>query len=61
MNSRPNQAYFAVKARSTNAPKCAPVLVALVESYDDAIRVAESKNQQQPNGAMEHYASVHHG
>lgn len=40
-----NNAHFAVKRKSNN-PKVPPVLVAFVESYDDAIIQAERRNER---------------
>jgi hypothetical protein len=59
MNKAKGSAYFAVKGRSDNA-KVAPVLVAVVESYDDAMRVSELRNTRAPKG-MTYYPTVHHG
>lgn len=50
------QAHFAVKRRSQNA-KCAPTLVAFVESYDDAIKLADRKNER--SKSQHYYATVH--
>lgn len=50
------KAYFAVKRRSQDA-KHAPTLVAFVESYDDAIKLADRKNER--NKVADHYATVH--
>lgn len=56
MKRAQGQAYFAVKRRSLIA-KCAPTLVAFVESYDDAIKLANRKNERTKS---EHfYATVH--
>lgn len=50
-------AYFAVKQKSNN-PKVAPILVAIVESYDDAIKVATYKNERVK--AQGFYPTIHH-
>jgi len=43
MNHQTTKAYFAVKCKSMN-DKYAPTLVAFVESYDAAIKLANHKN-----------------
>jgi hypothetical protein len=53
------KAYFAVKRRGWNS-KEAPILVAIVESYDAAIEVAERYNDPFI-GRKPFYATVHHG
>lgn len=59
MNIRqPSKAFFAVKRRNLDA-KLAPTLVAIVESYDAAIRLADRKNNSVQT--EQYYATVHHG
>lgn len=53
------RAFFAVKRRSQDA-KCAPTLVAIVQSYDDAIELADRRNQREVN-RQPFFATVHHG
>lgn len=55
-NLRTGKAYFAVKRKSQDA-KHAPALVAFVESYDDAIELADRKNRS--NKEAPFYATVH--
>lgn len=59
MNQKYGKAYFAVKRRSLEA-KCAPTLVAIVQSYDDAIELADRRNQSEVN-RKPFFATVHHG
>lgn len=59
MNHRKGKAYFAVKRRSQSA-KVAPTLVAIVESYDDAIELADRRNQQSKQSDA-FFATLHHG
>ena len=51
------RAYFAVKCKSLNA-KQAPTLVAFVESYDAAIKLADCKNSRDTNHKR-YFATVH--
>lgn len=58
MNLKGN-AYFAVKKRSKNE-RCAPILVAIMESYDAAIKMTERRNKDNM-AEQPYYASIHHG
>lgn len=58
-NHKHGKAYFAVKRRGQSA-KQAPALVAIVESYDAAIELADRRNQSVVN-RKPFYATVHHG
>lgn len=60
MNQREQgKAFFAVKRRSQNA-KVAPTLVAIVESYDDAVSLADRRNEQIRTQNV-FYPTLHHG
>jgi hypothetical protein len=49
-----HKAFFAVK------PSLAPRLIAIAESYDDAVRIADERNQMMKDVHEPYYPTIHH-
>jgi hypothetical protein len=54
-----HKAFFAVKRKPDN-PSLAPRLIAIAESYDDAVRIADERNQMMKDVHEPYYPTIHH-